>query len=271
MNAKRFQPAAVAAIVFVTVLAVGTLRMCASSPPGRERPSSAPLVRVEIAKPQEFQFVVRAQGSVSPRTESELVPQVSGEVVWVSNSLAAGGFFEQGDPLARIDRADYDVQLETARANVARAESEHGRAKTEFDRQRQLADRSVASQARIDDAENRFRVTEAVVREVRARLERATRDLERTEIRAPYEGRVRTKSVDVGQFVQRGAAIATLYAVDFAEIRLPVPDRELAFLDVKIDVSEDFTPGCPGAESHGHVVQFDVSHVGDAASRRLKV
>jgi multidrug efflux pump subunit AcrA (membrane-fusion protein) len=92
----------------------------------------------------------------------------------------------------------------------------------------------VASQSRIDDAENGFHIAEASLLEARARLERATRDLARTELKAPYRGRVRSKKVDVGQFVTRGSAIATLYAVDFAEIRLPVPDRELAFLDVPL-------------------------------------
>jgi len=177
---------------------------------------------------------VRAHGSVTPRSETDLVPQVSGEVVAVSPALAAGGFFEQGDVLARIDRADYEAELESARAALARAESEFGRASKERDRQRRLADRSVASEARIDDAENAYRIAEATQREARARAARALRDLDRTTLRAPYTGRVRSESVDVGQFVQRGAPIAKIYAVDFAEVRLPLPDRELAYVDLPI-------------------------------------
>jgi RND family efflux transporter MFP subunit len=234
MERRLSQPLLVGIIAGATILVIVALRLLASQPPEREQPDRAPLVRVEQVMPQEFQFEVRAHGSVSPRSESDLVPQVSGDVVWVSRSLAAGGFFEKGDPLLRIDRADYEVELEATRATVARAASEHQRAKTELERQRQLADRSVASQARIDDAENTFRVTEAQLREARARRSRAARDLERTEIRAPYEGRVRSEKVDVGQFVQRGNPVATLYAVDFAEIRLPLPDRELAYLDVPL-------------------------------------
>jgi RND family efflux transporter MFP subunit len=219
MERRLSQPLLVGIIAGATILVIVALRLLASKPPEREQPDRAPLVRVEQVMPQEFQFEVRAHGSVSPRSESDLVPQVSGDVVWVSRSLAAGGFFEKGDPLLRIDRADYEVELEAARATVARAASEHQRAKTELERQRQLADRSVASQARIDDAENTFRVTEAQLREARARRSRAARDLERTEIRAPYEGRVRSEKVDVGQFVQRGNPVATLYAVDLAGVR----------------------------------------------------
>lgn len=194
----------------------------------------APLVQVVEARRRDHRYVVRAHGTVEPRTESELVPQVSGEVVWVSPSFVSGGFFAKGEPLVRIDEADYRVELESARAAFERATSEFDRAETERDRQRRLGERGVASQARIDDAENRFRVARAELREARARLERAERDLARTELRAPFEGRVRSESVDVGQFVGRGQAVATLYAVDWAEVPLPVPDRALRYVDVPL-------------------------------------
>jgi RND family efflux transporter MFP subunit len=155
-------------------------------------------------------------------------------VVWVSPALVSGGFFEAGQPLVRIDRRDYEADLESARAGAARAQSEHARAAKERDRQRRLADRSVASESRIDDAENAYRAAAAALREAQARLDRAERDLDRTELRAPYTGRVRSERVDVGQFVSRGSAIATLYAVDYAEVRLPIPDRELAYVDLPL-------------------------------------
>ena len=200
----------------------------------RSQKVMAPLVRTVLVEPVDHRFQVRAQGTVVPRRESDLVPQVSGEVVWVSPDLVAGGFFDASQPLARVDRADYEVLLESARAQVARAESEHARAGKERDRQLRLASRSVASEQNIDDAENAFRVSAASLREGRARLQQAERDLERTELRAPYAGRVRQEQIDVGQFVSRGVAVAKLYAVDYAEVRLPLPDRELAYLDLAL-------------------------------------
>jgi RND family efflux transporter MFP subunit len=209
--------------------------------------TSAPLVRVERVQPAPFEFVVRAHGTVAPRTESDVVPQVSGPVVWVSPALASGGFFEQDEPLIRIERADYEVAVESARAAVARAESEFSRAQVELGRQSKLAKQSVASASRYDDAVNTKRVAEAALREARALLERAERDLERTEIRAPYAGRVRQESVDVGQFVTRGTPIARIYAVDYAEVRLPIPDAELRYLDLPMLYrGDDQTP--PGPE-----------------------
>lgn len=219
-------------ILGAALLIVATLLVLRQSPEERPQRNAAPLVRTTIAEPTDYRFVVRANGSVTPRTESELIPQVSGEVVEMSPKLVAGGFFQDGDFLARIDPADYRVDREAARAQVARAQSEFARAEKELERQKRLADRSVASQARIDDSVNAYRVAEASLREAQARLERAERDLARTEIRAPFRGRVRSKQVDLGQFVNRGESIAVLYAIDFAEVRLPVPDRELAYLDL---------------------------------------
>lgn len=221
-------------IVGATALAVIALLVFRRTPAEREPEALAPLVRTTIVEAEPHRFSVRAHGTVEPRTESELIPQVSGEVVWISPALAAGGFFEKNEPLARIDDADYRVDREAARAIVARAESEFARAKKELERQRQLADRSVASQSRIDDAENAFKVAEASLREARARAERAERDLARTVIQAPFRGRVRSEQVDVGQFVTRGDPVATLYGVEYAEVRLPLPDRELAYLDVPL-------------------------------------
>jgi RND family efflux transporter MFP subunit len=201
----------------------------------------APLVRVRRVDPRPVDFVVRAHGTVAPRTESDLIPQVSGPVVWVSPTLASGGFFEDGEPLIRIDRADYEVALESARAAVARSESEYERAHKELERQKRLAKQSVASASRYDDAVNAERIAAAVLREARAKLERAERDLERTEIRAPYAGRVREENVDAGQFVTRGTPIGRIYAVDYAEVRLPVPDAELSFMDLPL-LYRDETP-----------------------------
>ncbi len=229
MRASKILPFA---ILGVSALVVVLLYFARRTPEDRVQQSAAPLVRVAIAEPTPYRYSVTAHGSVSPRTESDLIPQVSGEVLWVSPALASGGFFGRGDVLARIDAADYRVEVSSTQASVARAKSEFDRAEKERSRQRRLAKSSVASESRIDDAENAFRIAQASLVEAQSRLERATRDLARTELSAPYRGRVRSEQVDVGQFVTRGTPIARLYAVDYAEIRLPVPDRELAYLDV---------------------------------------
>ncbi|MFK7915137.1 MAG: efflux RND transporter periplasmic adaptor subunit [Pseudomonadales bacterium] len=194
----------------------------------------APLVRVVVADPKTRQMSVQTHGSVVPRTESELVPELDGAVVEMSPQLVAGGFFAKGDVLLRVDPLDYQVALEQARAGLARAESDLDNAEKNNKRQQDLVKRGAISDAERDDAENRQTIAQATLREAKARLSRARRDLARTNIVAPYDGRVRTERVDVGQFVRRGTAIATIYAVDYAEVRLPIPNADLAFLDLPV-------------------------------------
>jgi len=223
-------------ILLLVAGGLGVAGLVATRPlPEPEPPQvHSPLVRVKRVTQGPFRFVVKTQGQVEPRRQGSLIPQVSGEVVWVSPDLVAGGFFEEQQPLLRIDRADAEVAVEEARAAVARAESEARRAHKELERQRRLAHQSITSQAKIDDAENAARVADAGLREARARLTQAEQNLERTEIRAPYAGRVRSESVDVGQFVRRGEPVAQIYAIDYAEVRLPIPDRELRYLDLSL-------------------------------------
>jgi RND family efflux transporter MFP subunit len=200
-----------------------------------ERPEhQAPLVRVFAAEPANVQLTVEARGSVVPRTESELVAEVSGRIVWVSPSLASGGFLETDDVLLRIDPLDYEIAVTRADAALTRAESELELAQASLGRQRKLASRGVESSAALEGAVNAAHVAEAMQRDALATLQKARRDLERTQVRSPFAGRVREKHVDVGQFVGRGSPVARIYAVDFAEVRLPIPDSELAFVDLPI-------------------------------------
>ncbi len=143
--------------------ALGAAALVATRPAVKTRPPEAlaPPVRVVRVDPQDVTLVVRTHGSVLPRTESSLVPEVSGPGVGASPSLVSGGFFEADEPLLRIDPRDYEVALERARAVLERAKSEHGLAGTELERRRQLAQRDAASRAQLDVAVNTERVRRA--------------------------------------------------------------------------------------------------------------
>lgn len=220
------------AVVALAALGAAVLLVTAPETPPVQPEPAVPLVRTLAVQPRDVPLRVATHGSVEPRTESDLVPEVSGRVVWVSPALVAGGFFEEGEPLLRIEPHDYETALERARAQLARAESEAALGAREQSRQEELARRDVASAARLDDARNRARASGAALREARAALAQAERDLARTELRAPFAGRVREEQVDVGQFVSRAAPVARLYAVDWAEVRLPIRDEDLAWIDV---------------------------------------
>ena len=194
-----------------------------------------PGVRVHEVALQDAPLTVTSQGTVQPRTESQLVPEIAGRVTWVAPSFAEGGFFEAGDVLVRIDPFDYEQLLVSARSQLAQARLRLAEEEAEAE----VARREWETLGRGDPRELALRTPQledarASVAAAEASVERAVRDLERADILAPYAGRVRTKNVDIGQYVRVGDTIATVYAVDVAEIRLPLPDDELAYLDLPL-------------------------------------
>ena len=180
------------------------------------------------------QMTVQSRGSVAPKTESDLVAEVAGRIVDVSPSLVVGGFFEKGDILARIEAVDYEAGLEAASAQLVSAESELANAERYFDRQQELAVADSISQSQYDEAFNRFTIAQAALREATVQKAQAGRDLERTRLIAPYHGRIRSERVDVGQFVQRGETLASLYSIESAEVLLPIRDADLAYLPLSL-------------------------------------
>jgi RND family efflux transporter MFP subunit len=194
-----------------------------------------PLVRVMEVQPKSVQLSVQAEGTVTPRTASDLVPEVSGRVTWISTSLIPGGFLEQGQELLKIDPREYELAVVRARSAIAQA-------KTRLATEQQEAAVAHKEWEALGEGEPtdltlrkpQIAEAEAALASAQAALEQAQYDLERTVLRAPYAGRVRSKQVDVGQFVSRGSSVASIYAVDVAEVRLPIPDSELAFIDVPL-------------------------------------
>ena len=192
-----------------------------------------PGVRVHEVALVDAPLTVISQGTVRPRTESQLVAEIDGRVIWVAPSFAQGGFFEAGDVLVRVDPFDYEQALVSARSQLAQA---HLRL-AEEEAEAEIAQREWETLGRGDPRELALRKPQledarAAIAAAEAAVERAERDLERADIPAAYAGRVRTKDVDIGQYVRRGDTLATVYAVDIAEIRLPLPDGELAYLDL---------------------------------------
>ena len=199
----------------------------------------APVVQFVEARPGPVRLTVAAHGVVQPKTESRLVSEISGRIVSVADSMVSGGFFRRGDVLVTIDRVDYELALEQARARLSSATSELAQARRALARQERLTATEAGSESNRDEAENRQLLAEASFRDATAQEKRAERDLERTRVIAPYDGRVRSELVDTGQFVNRGETLAHLYSVDAAEVRLPVHDEDLAFLPVSLDGALD--------------------------------
>lgn len=223
--------------VAVAVIGGGLAALIAFTGPevevGEERQPvpSVPTVRVAT---ETVRMRVRSQGAVVPKTETELVAEVAGRIVAISPAMVAGGFFAKDDMLAQIEPVDYGDTLEDTDAQLVSARSELANAERHHERQRGLSIRESVSESQLDEAVNRLALAQAALRRAVVAKARAERDLKRTRLTAPYDGRVRTERIDVGQFVQRGEVVASLYSTEAAEVLLPVQDEDLAFLPLSL-------------------------------------
>lgn len=197
---------------------------------------SHPEVRVVTVELGTLTLTVDSQGTVQPRTESRLSAEVNGRVVEVAPQFAAGGFFAAGETMLRIDPTDYEQGVTQARAEVVQAELalEQERAEREIAVAEWNALGLEGDAPPLTSRALQLRGAEARLAAAEATLARARRDLERTRVVAPYDAIVREKSVDLGQFLARGQALATIYGTEVAEVRLPLPDDELAFVDLPL-------------------------------------
>ena len=206
----------------------------------------ATTVRVVEIQPKSVQLKVNSQGSVMPSTESQLIPEVSGKVSWMSPNLVAGGYFDDQEILIRVDDTDYKTKLDRAQANLTRAEAEQQHNEFEYRCMQSLVKRNLVSRSQLENSLRAYRVAEASLQDATANFNQAEQDLARTQIRAPFAGLVRSENVDIGQFVSRGSPIATIYAGNQAEVRLPIADRQLAFLNIPVsirgEIPQEFQP-----------------------------
>ncbi len=235
LNRKFLLPVA---ILGVSTLLAAWMFMQQPNPASMEVLPPTMLVDVMRADPQSVQVTVKAQGTVIPRTETTLVSEVSGLITEVSPAFVSGGFFSKGDVLVRIDDRNYRAEVKRAEAAVAAAETNVTReagladyAREDWERARSILQ---SSKAASDLALRKPQLTEALasLEFARADLEKRRGDLERTVIRAPYDGMIREKRADLGQFVNAGSAVAVTFSVGVAEVRLPLPDKELPFLEL---------------------------------------
>ena len=234
-------------IVVIAVGAIGMRALTASKPQLKKRKGSAPVPMVRTIKIQTGPQAIHVQGegTVRPLREISLVPQVGGKVLYVSPGLVNGGEFSKGNVLVRIDPADYQLAVTLAEAKVKDAESLLELAKEEAAAAQEEWRLLHAGGSEVDRKppplvakEPQLAAAQAKLEAGRAGLDKALLSLERTELEAPFNGRVSQESVDTGQYVSPGQALATLYSTGAAEIILPLEDENAFWFNIP-----GFTPG----------------------------
>jgi len=229
----------VAAPVLVLVAGIGVVQaLVATKPPPEKKEDELRLVSLYVDKvtAETVTVSVNTQGEVRPKTEIDLVPQVSGRVVHIADEFAEGAEFAPNAVLLKIDDAEYRLAVVRAEARVAEAHTnlERELANAKMKRE-QWADRRTKGEP-TPFALNEPQVAEAraKIRSAEAELAEARLNLERTEIRVPFLGRVMERNVGVGQFVSAGSKLGRVFSTDKIEIRLPLTDTQLVELNLPL-------------------------------------
>ncbi|MBA6352283.1 MULTISPECIES: efflux RND transporter periplasmic adaptor subunit [unclassified Colwellia] len=219
------------AILIIGILLFFGFSSMKSPPEEKAEVDNTPIVAVEEVHVAPMNLTVKSYGVVQPKYETELVAQISGEVVELADVFVRGGFVAKNQLLARIDPNDYQAALIDAEATMASA-----RASLEKERaQGQVAEQEWKRITDTSPTELSLRKPQlaqelANVKSAQASVLRAKRNLERTEIRAPYDAMIESRMIGLGSFVGTGTKVGKLLGTGVAEVRLPVADDQLQFL-----------------------------------------
>jgi len=258
----------VIAPILVVVVSIALVQvLSAAKPPPEKKEESQRMITlyVDEVKLDDVILSVRTQGEVQPKTEIDLIPQVSGRIVGISGSFAEGAEFGPGTTLIKIDDTDYKLAVIRAEASIAGAQVAV---------ERELANAKIKEQHWVDNpgageptpyALNKLQVAEAraLLLAAEADLKEARLNVARTEINVPFLGRVRERNVGIGQYVTAGTLLGRVYSTDTVEIRLPLTDIQLAELNLPMGfMADDFNaPVVQFKATVGRIERFWTGHL----------
>lgn len=227
---RRFLPLT---LILGSIFILIVLTNLREPPPAEEKPPVSQLVDTVTVSQQNITYKVISQGTVEPTTETTIVPEVAGKIVNLSPDFVAGGYFKAGQVLMEIDPSDYKATLTGAEANLSNALSllaeEEARSTQALKDWEKLngtsrqANTLVLREPQLAQAKSNVKAMEAT-------LQMARRDMERTKISLPYDGIVKDRQIDLGQYVSTGTVLGTAFAIKTAEVRLPLTENDINYL-----------------------------------------
>lgn len=206
--------------------------------------------RAMLLEKKDFSVLLQSQGVIRPHNTTTLTPQVGGKVSYISPQFEDGAYFSKDDILLKLDTADHLTDLESAKAQLARAEAanaqEQARAKQALLNWKDAGFKEEASDLVLRKPQ--LRESEANVSSAKSSLEKAERNLARTSVKAPYDGRVGKRNIGLGQQVGASTALGEIFSTDFAEVRLPLTTRDLTYYS---------PPSKPGSATQTNNIHFN--------------
>ena len=259
-------PIAILAIGFIAFIGFSSMK---KPPEEKADVDNTPIVAVENISVMPMTLEVDSYGVVNPKYETAIVAQVSGEIVELSESFVRGGVVKKGELLARIDPNDYHAALIDAQANMASAraalETEVAQGKVAEQEWQSITD---TSPTELSLRKPQLAQEIARVKSAQAAILRAERNLQRTEIKAPYDAMINSRTIGLGSFVGVGNEIGMLLGIATAEVRLPVADNQLQYLvNQGLEANVNLTATYAGEEISWQANIVRTEGVVDAQSR----
>ena len=226
--------------IFLCILSLAGLLTFAliksRKPPKRkEQEDLAPLVTIKQVKAQDIQMVVSAYGTISPKVEVDIVPEVPGKVISINSELKVGGLIPAGEQILQIDERDYKFAVQQTDAVVADAQVRYDIEVAEADvarREWEELHPGTEPNSPLVLRESQVRQAKAALESAKAQLATAKLRLERTSLSLPFDVLIISEKVDLGQYMVAGQPVAVAYGIDTVEIEVPLKDDELAWFDV---------------------------------------
>ncbi len=222
------------AIILIGSIIVAIMFLLKSPPPKISEQPTSPLVKVLQPKVQAVTFNLETHGVVNPHTQTILTSEVSGRIEQVSEKFIAGSLLQKNEIILQIDSSEYDVAIEQAKARLAGQQAKYAQEKAQSEqaiKEWELTGKPINKAPALALRKPFLQEAKANVESAMADLKQAEQKLERTIIRAPYTAMVKTKQIGLGQYVSLGTQLGEIFAIDYAEVRLPLTDNDLAFIN----------------------------------------
>lgn len=249
--------------LILVAISIGTVYyLDVNKPIPEERPTRIKQTKVFVKASQQISapLIGYSQGQVLPKQDLELRSEVAGKIVFVSENLVNGGKIQQGEKLVQIDPSEYQLTVIQRQSKVAQAEQQLAKTRAEtLAAQQELSDLGRENPSDLALGIPQLRQAEALLAAAKADLQVAELALSKTNITAPFDGRVESETLTIGQYINRGGLLAQIHATDLMEVRLPLNPEQLTQIGLPLDYYSNYNNST-----------FEVSFKTDIAEQTLE-